>query len=186
MYAAGSARGLSPRVRGNRGGRGSDGEYRGSIPACAGEPNSVSAFMKARRVYPRVCGGTDVQCAVGALPDGLSPRVRGNRRSVQRGRCRLGSIPACAGEPAPTSSLGDPIQVYPRVCGGTASSPIAPAPVPGLSPRVRGNPPAASSASAVMGSIPACAGEPVGIAMPTSMMRVYPRVCGGTRPTPTD
>ena len=50
--------GLSPRVRGNRVvGKGECGVV-GSIPACAGEPNSESRQMGMDLVYPRVCGGT--------------------------------------------------------------------------------------------------------------------------------
>ncbi len=51
-------RGLSPRVRGNPP---IVAEYscgRGSIPACAGEPSLSPPRRTARRVYPRVCGGT--------------------------------------------------------------------------------------------------------------------------------
>ena len=50
--------GLSPRVRGNpiRSDPG-NGPW-GSIPACAGEPLECQWRQGARRVYPRVCGGT--------------------------------------------------------------------------------------------------------------------------------
>ena len=51
-------RGLSPRVRGNR----DTPLYRagraGSIPACAGEPDTRIVTLIATGVYPRVCGGT--------------------------------------------------------------------------------------------------------------------------------
>ena len=65
-------RGLSPRVRGN--------------------PHAAGGSANTERVYPRVCGGTRSRASSGGL--GLSPRVRGN--PVSR---RIGSIPACAGEP---------------------------------------------------------------------------------------
>ncbi len=70
--------GLSPRVRGNPH---SVGEYvRGkrSIPACAGEPVTPSAAIRAVEVYPRVCGGTLLTAQYLGGRDGLSPRVRGN------------------------------------------------------------------------------------------------------------
>ena len=53
--------GLSPRVRGNRRVQIISGRGRGSIPACAGEPQSAipSPLPCMSRVYPRVCGGTD-------------------------------------------------------------------------------------------------------------------------------
>ena len=49
--------GLSPRVRGSRGGQPRDGQRCGSIPACAGEPWRATSGWSAMRVYPRVCGG---------------------------------------------------------------------------------------------------------------------------------
>ena len=56
--------GLSPRVRGNRRGRGFVNRRGRSIPACAGEPSS-RAYRHCRcGVYPRVCGGTDVAAAL--------------------------------------------------------------------------------------------------------------------------
>ena len=56
----------------------------------------------------------------------------------------------------------------------------------GLSPRVRGNPAAAISASVVIGSIPACAGEPGRQSGAPRRRMVYPRVCGGTIRCPSD
>ena len=52
------ARGLSPRVRGNR--RAGYGASIGtrSIPACAGEPGYGHVADRNAGVYPRVCGGT--------------------------------------------------------------------------------------------------------------------------------
>ena len=91
--------GLSPRVRGNQ----TDCAFQiiatRSIPACAGEPLTISLSCPMRSVYPRVCGepvtlstifpllwvyprvcgGTEVVFPLSRLPEGLSPRVRGNR-----------------------------------------------------------------------------------------------------------
>ena len=54
------------------------------------------------RVYPRVCGGA------GAIAPGSDPGY-------------IGSIPACAGEPAaPIGPAMGSTRVYPRVCGGAA------------------------------------------------------------------
>ena len=70
---------------------------------------------------------------------GLSPRVRGNHNGGGGLRAGIGSIPACAGEPTRVRPLSGRAKVYPRVCGGTASS-LTACPMPwGLSPRVRGN-----------------------------------------------
>ena len=52
------AAGLSPRVWGNRAGRGSDPPGVGSIPTCVGEPTPAGARSGLVWVYPHVCGGT--------------------------------------------------------------------------------------------------------------------------------
>ena len=67
------------------------------------------------------------------------------------------------------------------MCGGTRPELVEGTDREGLSPRVRGNPPAQCYPVKLDRSIPACAGEPPfgihgGIARP-----VYPRVCGGTQ-----
>ena len=93
------ARGLSPRVRGNRSVEVLRRHLDRSIPACAGEPASVAGCKKSNAVYPRVCGGTMKPCVMFSLAHGLSPRVRGNRARLIHGHLRSGSIPACAGEP---------------------------------------------------------------------------------------
>ena len=94
------AGGLSPRVRGNQGearpARGSP----GSIPACAGEPASRKAAGHSPGVYPRVCGGTQVDAALTDKRHGLSPRVRGNPHQAGAPELVPRSIPACAGEPS--------------------------------------------------------------------------------------
>ena len=76
------AAGLSPRVRGNPIAVSRIWPRRGSIPACAGEPEVCAALPCCHAVYPRVCGGT--VCAANVTPcnAGLSPRVRGNLNST--------------------------------------------------------------------------------------------------------
>ena len=94
-----SASGLSPRVRGNRPVGANVRPCMGSIPACAGEPKWHASGRSSLRVYPRVCGGTDLGPRTVDRTTGLSPRVRGNRDPDLRRVPRRGSIPACAGEP---------------------------------------------------------------------------------------
>ena len=180
ICAGGIVSGLSPRVRGNHVGRtGVVNHYR-SIPACAGEPVLVGDVLYQHRVYPRVCGGT-YQCAgPGPGREGLSPRVRGNQRNIERGELYEGSIPACAGEPNGVVGVNVVNAVYPRVCGGTAVGRRARQRAGGLSPRVRGNPLLVNVDPARQGSIPACAGEPSLPARRRKSWTVYPRVCGGT------
>ena len=111
---------------------------------------------------------------------GLSPRGRGNPGLVRR-RFRLPrSIPAWAGEPFVDGLLYKPLEVYPRVGGGTCTAPTGPKSSPGLSPRGRGNQAALDYAEVGYGSIPAWAGEPTFSSHRRACIRVYPRVGGGT------
>ena len=90
------------------------------------------------------------------------------------------SIPACAGEPFPHLDAQQWVRVYPRVCGGTRLAMLDGMADLGLSPRVRGNLQSAPWVLFLLGSIPACAGEPVSPGALFWLLRVYPRVCGGT------
>ena len=81
---ASDARGLSPRVRGNRAPPPSLAVRSRSIPACAGEPRPARPAFLLAWVYPRVCGGTRRRAKRRATTGGLSPRVRGNRRTRRR------------------------------------------------------------------------------------------------------
>ena len=156
---------LSPRVRGNPLGNTEVAMHPESIPACAGEPGAGARLQHfgrsipacagepcggrcccwCWRVYPRVCGGTSGFLTNRAFPAGLSPRVRGNLALTSAGVGLVGSIPACAGEPAILLRSGGGGGVYPRVCGGTCGWPPQPAVWRGLSPRVRGNLPVTAS-----------------------------------------
>ena len=153
-------RGLSPRVRGNHRLPLEVRISHGSIPACAGEPDSHRGSRSSQQVYPRVCGGTTLTSPNLQWLEGLSPRVRGNLSAVSHRNSSKRSIPACAGEPKSTQVPVD-------------SS-------PGLSPRVRGNPCEPLTIQLIHGSIPACAGEPRRSDICRRQVRVYPRVCGGT------
>ena len=173
--------GLSPRVRGNLARTWRASWARRSIPACAGEPVGFPSPYEGNRVYPRVCGGTDSRSTPLQTPPGLSPRVRGNRQRLRRRTDGRGSIPACAGEPAVSMAAWMRASVYPRVCGGTYYITIKICCQAGLSPRVRGNRNVDLPRTVGIGSIPACAGEPRTPGALASRSRVYPRVCGGTR-----
>ena len=72
--------GLSPRVRGNHRSPSLRNTRWRSIPACAGEPAACWIGPNQPWVYPRVCGGTRAAVAAAVDAEGLSPRVRGNRR----------------------------------------------------------------------------------------------------------
>ena len=171
-----ASRGLSPRVRGNRPPKPLNAPCAGSIPARAGEPvpHYAAATFRMRPVYPRACGGTST--CISTVPSGglsgLSPRVRGNPASCPpqnttgwvRIETRRGLSPRVRGNPD-----------QPGVCNHHSDT--------GLSPRVRGNHLyQRSNSDAIMGSIPARAGEPCAIVRTTTTftLTVYPRACGGT------
>ena len=174
-------RGLSPRVRGNPGAGSHRKPGRGSIPACAGEPPRRRPGREVHAVYPRVCGGTPCASCMSATHTGLSPRVRGNPIRGCSWISWRGSIPACAGEPFVSARVQCLHEVYPRVCGGTPMGFHDVKDRSGLSPRVRGNLTGRIDAHGLIGSIPACAGEPRGPVWVRVSTTVYPRVCGGTR-----
>ena len=66
------------------------------------------------------------------------------------------------------------------MCGGTSLVGVGLGGEDGLSPRVRGNHPAALLPGLLRRSIPACAGEPTKRVVEPLTGTVYPRVCGGT------
>ena len=129
---------------------------------------------------PRVCGGTPHRRRQASTSGGLSPRVRGNRRTRATSSSATRSIPACAGEPRGRRRTPGWPGVYPRVCGGTAPVESAAQMKAGLSPRVRGNHRRDDPGARLPGSIPACAGEPRTRTQTPPGPGVYPRVCGGT------
>ena len=167
-----------PRVRGNLTKSPDPGSPQGSIPACAGEPITVRWDPPTTGVYPRVCGGTSKGLTQAWRQGGLSPRVRGNRDCNTCHFMQQRSIPACAGEPSMTASDCASPTVYPRVCGGTSLDQQRATRPPGLSPRVRGNRNRLMKRWTASGSIPACAGEPMGGILLQTMVAVYPACAG--------
>ena len=152
----------------------------GLSPRVRGEPRRCRLSIPRTRVYPRVCGGTNVYRWSTYRLSGLSPRVRGNPDVKNDSTSPWGSIPACAGEPRWRRGRCSPSGVYPRVCGGTSIRGDGVSDNPGLSPRVRGNRGRRRPLSMSKRSIPACAGEPT-LGIPSARApAVYPRVCGGT------
>ena len=172
--------GLSPRARGNLTRNASARFSRRSIPACAGEPPALVAGYGAVRVYPRVRGGTPAAPMAWLTATGLSPRARGNPPHAKASSGRVGSIPACAGEPPEEGSGASIAEVYPRVRGGTGRKYLHTQSLQGLSPRARGNHRHDDLRERGDGSIPACAGEPDDKTVHWLRAKVYPRVRGGT------
>ena len=89
-----SARGLSPRLRGNLFVAVAAANPTWSIPAPAGEPNVCRATSAVVMVYPRACGGTYQRIHPAGDVEGLSPRLRGNLFPVIQNGSECRSIPA--------------------------------------------------------------------------------------------
>src|SRR5690606_27438263 len=132
----------------------------GSIPARAGEPAHRCAGSRLEWVYPRSRGGTFLTFRYDLCRWGLSPLARGNPRGASGAAVCMGSIPARAGEPGTAQRMRASARVYPRSRGGTPEQIIVPKSRTGLSPLARGNPTHGGRDFAVVGSIPARAGEP--------------------------
>ncbi len=115
----------------------------------------------------------------GSSRRGPSPCVRGSRARSAVKWAMLGSIPACAGEPARPPHRAGPARVHPRVCGGARATTVRAVVVDGPSPRVRGSHRRARRRALDARSIPACAGEPYYIRPRFALYTVHPRVCGG-------
>ena len=115
---------------------------------------------------------------------GLSPRVRGIRPAGAQLCARLGSIPACTGNPS--SRPPPPVRqtVYPRVYGESMIVMADLSVAEGLSPRVRGIHLDGEVAGRGRGSIPACTGNPGGGRGARARGGVYPRVYGESCATP--
>ena len=111
---------------------------------------------------------------------GLSPHVRGNLGLSARALRDNGSIPACTGKPRRRTAAPTLPRVYPRMYGETQSVLAAQVSRAGLSPHVRGNLQAFSSAMTYSGSIPACTGKPALPMLVPMVRRVYPRMYGET------
>ncbi len=171
----------------------------GSIPACAGEAgNAASAFafstgpsprvrgkpgakrsgLSPARVHPRVCGEAVTTVSFAAIACGPSPRVRGSQLARLTPRCRLGSIPACAGKPGCRFPRSRCRRVHPRVCGEALNAALNTIKGQGPSPRVRGSHKVGDAIKDGDGSIPACAGKPRTACRCAPTSQVHPRVCG--------
>ena len=95
------ALGLSPRVRGNLCGVDIHRTIQRSIPACTGEPSGGQPDLHPvpQGLSPRVRGNRNMLLKLRAGLNGLSPRVQGNHSAKLRQPGLWRSIPACTGEP---------------------------------------------------------------------------------------
>ena len=134
-----TAKGLSPRIRGNPPIVTAPAPFTGSIPAHTGKPFAPTYWEEFSRVYPRAYGETQMSLDHRPPPGGLSPRIRGNRQFRTETNARGGSIPAHTGKPGVHGRIRTNGRVYPRAYGETPVTVLSPVEDRGLSPRIRGN-----------------------------------------------
>ena len=172
--------GLSPLTRGNLALAFVRWPCLGPIPAHAGEPRYLSAWLLLFRAYPRSRGGTMLKPKMSAAALGLSPLTRGNPGDFLNPGALHGPIPAHAGEPRHARLVSRRGWAYPRSRGGTHFISAAKKMGQGLSPLTRGNRIEIFLKVAGHGPIPAHAGEPVAYSARAAAFRAYPRSRGGT------
>ena len=90
----------------------------------------------------------------------------------------IGIIPACAGNIRSSTSLHFAFRDHPRVCGEHLALRSSRSFFPGSSPRVRGTFLSPLALSALIGIIPACAGNILSSSARACTLRDHPRVCG--------
>ena len=154
-----ASRGSSPRVRGTLEETADDACAGGIIPACAGNTEKQSTFLRADRDHPRVCG-EHVVCVLCCLVVwGSSPRVRGTHMKAGCNVMTTGIIPACAGNTGAARCPGTCSWDHPRVCGEHQAVFCKVRISLGSSPRVRGTLQSTLCVGTTQGIIPACAGN---------------------------
>ena len=92
-----SSRGSSPHARGTLEAVSGEGEYRGIIPACAGNTTLLIMIFNKKRDHPRMRGEHLGQDIAFMQTQGSSPHARGTRCIACACRVGRGIIPACAG-----------------------------------------------------------------------------------------
>ncbi len=154
-----------------------------SISAHAEQPSGNGASLAKIGVYLRACGATEPGQCNDIDDQGLSPRMRSNRRRHQPAARPAGSISAHAEQPPGRRWQTAHSRVYLRACGATRSASRIAGAVLGLSPRMRSNLIWLAMAQARWGSISAHAEQPGSRNWRANGTRVYLRACGATSGT---
>ena len=133
-------------------------EYRGLIPACAGQTKRAYGPGGWLSAHPRVCGADLVL----------------HQRHGRVG----GLIPACAGQTLRAGAATRHDGAHPRVCGADISAIDCDVRSRGSSPRVRGRLPSDGADGGLVRLIPACAGQTGRDFRAELATTAHPRVCG--------
>ena len=173
--------GSSPRMRGTRAVEYDDCADLGIIPAYAGN-TALAIFLRPSIVdHPRVCGEHRSCARAAASTAGSSPRMRGTPRVRILSSMMVGIIPAYAGNTDAARPRRWPTGDHPRVCGEHRPFVAIRLIQTGSSPRMRGTHQVSSRRVAIMGIIPAYAGNTGVWWASGALRRDHPRVCGEHR-----
>ena len=170
--------GSSPHARGTRRWWCPRHRMLGIIPACAGNTRGLGGWLSAHRDHPRMRGEHPESSHGNRRRIGSSPHARGTRRRDGPVRDFGGIIPACAGN---TYLNGKRVPLggdHPRMRGEHPSWFQMPEPRVGSSPHARGTLIAAVDDRAVVGIIPACAGNTAPSTSTGTTPQDHPRMRG--------
>ena len=117
FVAATDSEGSSPHVRGTHGFGFGGGDLIGIIPACAGNTAFTRHSCRIERDHPRMCGEHSTSKSPPLVVSGSSPHVRGTLNVQESATCRVGIIPACAGNTRGRSLGRHRTRDHPRMCG---------------------------------------------------------------------
>ena len=180
IFSGVACTGPSPRGRGNRISSG-EGRAKGrAIPAWAGKPDADGLQRSQVTGHPRVGGETEMLDQLAPDHKGPSPRGRGNRYREYKIIPTRRAIPAWAGKPGSSASLGRQWKGHPRVGGETREYKSAEALDRGPSPRGRGNRERSKPLGHKNRAIPAWAGKPCRLLPYCRRCTGHPRVGGET------
>ena len=176
-----SLQGSSPRVRGRPAACSSPATGDGLIPASAGQTHFLHRCHRLARAHPRECGADLHRRSATFVNRGSSPRVRGRRTRPTCRSCRLGLIPASAGQTYPFPSCKLSSTAHPRECGADEVEGDKLCLIRGSSPRVRGRRLRLRRRVGVARLIPASAGQTDASKSIDKGVGAHPRECGADR-----
>ena len=150
----------------------------GIIPAHAGNTLRIDVIEYAIGDHPRTCGEHFIRAERACCGKGSSPHMRGTPWPSAV-FCRApGIIPAHAGNTARHNVSKSPRPDHPRTCGEHLPTASVFHPLTGSSPHMRGTPETSSEAIAVVGIIPAHAGNTNELVNFLGIDKDHPRTCG--------
>ena len=178
IASATSSSGSSPRMRGTRVVKVWILRAAGIIPAYAGNTSPVLRRCFWPRDHPRVCGEHLPITLPKHVRQGSSPRMRGTPIILPLTVFIHGIIPAYAGNTQNKSIVFVQRRDHPRVCGEHLARLSSCSRSSGSSPRMRGTRRLRDNGHAIIGIIPAYAGNTPHPANHRWWCRDHPRVCG--------